>query len=549
MGDFDGKTFATDKSILCDAPGSTRACPADGPQKFEDKEGDTLYPIDSAFGFHVIDFEGAVEKERGDGVWGEGFAGNIEEQGDVIGMKISNAKTDVYKVQPPLGTWCAGLGATSVKCSTEHYSTMEHVLSCHEVLPYFFAEPDYPFGQGDSCEELDNDLYFPDGTKAKYDLSDLEANDNTNLEDIVFSRDYSVTKKDDGKVLYRWGSLIKRPNDVRLYAKLALPDIWKERDSAGNLKYDLTVFKARLIIEHWITNNPNDQIRAEDLENEGATGRKPGYQELPDGSWESIEDCVEGDGNFIPAGTVLKHPSNNFLGLQGSSVPEPLSEDLTDYYTNAWYTTVDRDPFEWSYLKLDKEEGVNEYVGTPRPYSDLEEDFHNVELVSGPRWRLKANKFGQDIPGLEIPTKSCSAPPYTHDKIKYNVGERTTTVVNLLDWDVDEGPSPLKTSKGWVDVDSNLNVVTKLVDGMQVSTNGLPMTEDFDLAIYIKGDRKPTALFTARLEISYEGEEPQDDANEADFAIVDYGTVAKIPVLGVEYEIFWIIQNDGPQGN
>ena len=38
-----------------------------------------------------------------------------------------------------------------------------------------------------------------------------------------------------------------------------------------------------------------------------------------------------------------------------------------------------------------------------------------------------------------------------------------------------------------------------------VTTNGLPMTEDFDLAVYIKGDRKPTALFSAKLVINGQG--------------------------------------------
>ena len=32
------------------------------------------------------------------------------------------------------------------------------------------------------------------------------------------------------------------------------------------------------------------------------------------------------------------------------------------------------------------------------------------------------------------------------------------------------------------------------------------MTEDFDLAVYVKGDRKPTAVYDAHLEIEYEGE-------------------------------------------
>ena len=31
------------------------------------------------------------------------------------------------------------------------------------------------------------------------------------------------------------------------------------------------------MVNHHITNNPNDQLRPEDLENEAATGRKPSY--------------------------------------------------------------------------------------------------------------------------------------------------------------------------------------------------------------------------------------------------------------------------------
>ena len=74
----------------------------------------------------------------------------------------------------------------------------------------------------------------------------------------------------------------------------------------------------------------------------------------------------------------------------------------------------------------------------------------SASLVSGPRWRLKANKFGQDIPGLEIPLIECSPPPFTKENIKYNVGEPVTTVINLLDWEDENGP--LATSKGWVDL-------------------------------------------------------------------------------------------------
>ncbi len=80
------------------------------------------------------------------------------------------------------------------------------------------------------------------------------------------------------------------------------------------------------------------------------------------------------------------------------------------------------------------------------------DEFENLSLVSGPRWRLKANKFGQDLPGLEIPAQECSPPPFERDNIKYNVGDLTTTVVNLLDWDTaNKGPSPLANSLGWTD--------------------------------------------------------------------------------------------------
>lgn len=41
-----------------------------------------------------------------------------------------------------------------------------------------------------------------------------------------------------------------------------------------------------------------------------------------------------------------------------------------------------------------------------------------------------------------------------------------------------------------------------------VTTNGLPMTDDFDLAVYIKGDKKPTAIYRAWLEIEYEDGAP-----------------------------------------
>jgi hypothetical protein len=99
---------------------------------------------------------------------------------------------------------------------------------------------------------------------------------------MAVSESYSVTLKDDGKVMYRWGNLIKRPNDVRMYAKTPLPAEWKETDSETSEFVNITVTKAYLVIDHLITNNPNDQLCPEDLENEGATGRKPEYFEDKD---------------------------------------------------------------------------------------------------------------------------------------------------------------------------------------------------------------------------------------------------------------------------
>jgi hypothetical protein len=295
LGDFNGTTYgdagtSSNRSILCGLQ-TFDSCP-NGVEPLVD-DGDVLYPIDSEFGFHVTDFEGAEPKVR-DGDYQEGFATNIDG-----GVKIANAASDTYKVKPPLGTWCQGLGATSVKCSTEHYTVMEHVLTCFETVPYFFAEISDPFTQGETCEALDNALSTPTGApiSTQEDLDALLPNDNVNLMnliDIAKSNDYSLTKKDNGKVLYHWGGRIKCPNDVRLYAKLELPEQWKQANAP-----DYKVNKALLYIEHLITNNPNDQLHGEDLENKGATGRKPSYKVLDNRSWVSTKECCEGDGDVV----------------------------------------------------------------------------------------------------------------------------------------------------------------------------------------------------------------------------------------------------------
>lgn len=467
LGDFEGSVVADDPEIVC---GLAQSCPPEGNQPQPDSEGVMLYPIDSTFGFEVVDFDGATPKTR-DLVYAEGWIGDLP---GGAGVRISNAPTVVLKAGKPKGTWCGGLGGNNVKCSSEHFTVMEHVLSCYETVPYFYADPEtgeqMTVIHPESGELLEPCV--PLDVIADELIADLEPNENSVVEDIVAGIDYSVTLKDDGKPLYRWGTLVKRPTDVRLYARIPLPDAWK----VPHTRY--AVLSAQLIVQHEVTNNPNDQLRPEDFENEAATGnlpptddpanratgRLPESIELPDGTLVSARDCYEGDGDFIPAGTVLKHPTY--------ARPDAPSSDLREGLTNAWYTTTDRDPF----------------AGDP-------------VTGSGPRWRLKANKFGQDVPGLEIPAIVCSPPPFSHSNIKYPVGDFTTTVIDLLDWET-EGESPLAWSDGWK---AFLDAQDGALDAL--SENGLPLTDDFDLAVYIKGEGKPTTLYTAQVVVEWQADD------------------------------------------
>jgi len=589
MGGFDGSTFgetgATQSlDIICGLPESTKTCPEDNGPITTDKSGVVLYPVDSEFGYYIVDFLGAQGKIR-DFDYLEGFVGNIVEGTEVIGIQVSNAATEKYKVKPPLGTWCQGLGGTSVKCETEHYTTMEHVLSCHETIPYSFADPvtgeqailSTPDGSLTfDCANApldDNALILVDGsptvrltdsTPCEDALNDPEGcqmfpNDKTDMQnDIALSSDYSVQLKDDGKPLYGWGGLHKRPNDIRMYVKLPLPAQWKGEDAENYV-----VTKAELVINHWITNNPNDQLRPEDLENEAATGRKPSYkiEGTPGGDdevWKSLVPCYEGDGDlidteegandptFIDVGTYLK---NTQFALDPAAEPGELpadppyafSSDLQGAFTNAFYTTINRDPFEWSY-DANPSPLVQDFVGSPVPDDTL------GELVSGPRWRLKPNKFGQDLPGLEIPLIECSPPPFQSDNTKYVVGTPVTTIINLLDWDeAQNGPSPLSTSEGWVDV--TLNDFVEIagadpVSGIPYTTNGLPMTDDLDLAVYIKGDRKSTAIYNVKVVIEYEGEIPVDPT-DFDLALSSLNVPDRV-ILGTTTSVAVDVTNNGP---
>ena len=330
--------------------------------------------------------------------------------------------------------------------------------------------------------------------------------------DLYLGSHYSVRKKDDGKLLYSWGQAVKKPTDIRFVAHLPLPEEWKTAEGKG-----LKVTKAQLRVKHSITNNPNDQIRPEDWENEGATGLVPEYEVADDGTWRSTRGCYEGDGDFIPAGTVLRDPS--------LAIPGALSSDLAGGYSNAWYTTIDRDPFAWAYKTAD-----GDMVGSQTPDNTL------GKLIVGPRWRLLNDKFGQNLPHLEMPAPvatdpnnpACVAPPYEKEDKKFETGDvlDDPTTINLLDWKQtaadarwDDAQSPLAYTSGWTTTWSGLDTVAGQVvtdadsgrchvgsaqDGSCVTTNGTALTSDFDVAFFVKGDMKPVQMYWVELDVETE---------------------------------------------
>ena len=478
------------------------------------------------------------------------------------------------------------------------------------------------------------------------DVSDVLApNEATTAYDIAYGDDFSVTLKDDGKLLYRWGTMVKRPNDIRMDIKLELPDVWRAPNANEiNDGKGFKVTKAELVVTHTITNNPNDQIRPEDYENEDAIGRKPAYYVVMDPSdlpedwqsmdpetlfnevntlWVSPRNAYAGNGKALPSYLVLDangkvdlseelaatheavwHPpvydadadtyaapvlagyrnmkDGKPIGtvLKDGSLPalndladlEFSSEGIAEGYTNEWFTTMDREPFEWSYDQAPD----NPYIVDPVSFSSREEaeiaGYSDDELISGPRWRLTPNKFGQDLPGVVVPKVDNSPLPFQHDNIGYPVGEPTTTTLNLLDWD---GTSPLGYSGGWTTIDRDrldengdgfidegwsqvyaldANGEEYLVeDGLvpvkpeydpndpnavwspegtivsAVSPNGMTLTADwFDFSVYVKGDRRDSVkIYDAHLVLEYEidpglaevydyGDAP-DDAESATF--------------------------------
>jgi Ca2+-binding RTX toxin-like protein len=459
----------------------------------ETQDGVTLYPVDSEFGFYVTDFVGAEDKVL-DGDYAEGWVGDLVIDGQQAGLVVSDAPTDTFKTPAALGTWLAGIGGNTVKASTEHYTVMQEVLSDQR----FPGDPDASYALDDNLillsqneawdgqyvqDLLNGSVEFEGETvviedvnlDGVVDLKDLlNPNESTIEYDIAYSDDYSVTMKDDGKLLYRWGNSIKRPNDVRLEAKLETPDEWKELDVFTSLKKLYAVTEAELVLNHTITNNPNDQVRPEDFENESAIGTLPTYEVLEDylgevgrTVWASTDDYYSGDGTLYEAGTILR--DTNLVDAISGSIPDMIgsvSEDLELGFTNAWYTTMDREPFE-PVLNAD-----------------------GTEYVTGPRWRLQPDKYGQDLPSVVIPLDPSKEPPTQKDDEKYEQGADTQTVLNLLDWETDI--SPLSISAGWQD------------NAGSVTGNGLNLTEDFDVAVYVKGDTKPATIYSAELLVSYE---------------------------------------------
>ena len=145
MGGFDGSTYGSldgasiDPTIIC---GLGVPCPPDnGP--ITDKAGVTLYPVDSEFGYYVVDYLGAEGKIR-DFDYMEGFVGNIMDGLDQIGIKIANAPTLKYKVKPPLGTWCQGLAAPRLNARPNNTSpwSMCSVAMRPSLIPSLTRSPE-----------------------------------------------------------------------------------------------------------------------------------------------------------------------------------------------------------------------------------------------------------------------------------------------------------------------------------------------------------------------------------------------------------------------
>ena len=352
-------------------------------------------------------------------------------------------------------------------------------------------------------------------------------NDKTDVNNnLALSTDYSVQLKDDGKALYGWGTIHKRPNDVRLYASLPLPD---GMEGPGATTSSLPK-------PSWSSATTSPTTRTTRYARRTSRTRPPRDASLPTGSrarsgcltrcGSPPRSCYEGDsdlidteiGNvdptFFGVGTIFK----NTMPFASAPTRRPTDDRISlpavlgpaGGITNAWYTTVDRGPFEWSY----------DTDGDPTTCRTLSAAGWRIrasvgDLVSGPRWRLRPNKYGQDLPGLEVAIEpstgggtdgaDCYAPPFESALIKYPVGEPTITEINLLDWE-SATTSPLQFSSGWVDVTQNGVLKLAGTNNWSCPTRptACPCRMTSTSPIYIKGDRKPTAVYDAYLEIDYD---------------------------------------------
>ena len=161
---FDGLTVgeAADPQAVFD----TMDDPNDDTDTKVTKDGVTLYPIDSEFGYIVSDFQNAEQKEL-NGDYAEGWAGDLKDaQGAQIGIVISDSPTETFKTPALLGTWLAGLGGETIKASTEHYVTMQNVLS-DQVTPGVDLN-----GDGDYLDEGETPALDKNGDPALYPLDD-----------------------------------------------------------------------------------------------------------------------------------------------------------------------------------------------------------------------------------------------------------------------------------------------------------------------------------------------------------------------------------------
>ena len=71
------------------------------------------------------------------------------------------------------------------------------------------------------------------------------------------------------------------------------------------------------------------------------------------------------------------------------------------------------------------------------------------------------------------------------------------------------------------------------------------MTNDFDLAVYVKGDAKSTAVYNAQLIIEYEGEGPQPPPTDFDLELTELEVPARV-TIGETDEVEVEVTNNGP---